>query len=135
MVFKKDIRNKKSSTKLEKLKDIGLSKPEPSNKSIDDVTRKMNRRNFLVRPTYQRVEVIDKQKKSSIIESVLLGIKLPPIFIYKRLDDVYEVIDGQQRLLTLLGFVAIYIAAALTLWSMVHYLRAAWPQLSAGEDK
>ena len=27
------------------------------------------------------------------------------------------------------------IAAALTLWSMVHYLRAAWPQLSAGEDK
>ena len=102
--IKKDIRNKKSSTKLEKLKDIGLSKPEPSNMSIDDVTRKMNRRKFLVRPSYQRVEVIDKQKKSSIIESVLLGIKLPPIFIYKRSDDVYEVIDGQQRLLTLLGF-------------------------------
>ena len=102
--IKKQIRNKKSTTKLEKLKDIGLSKPEPSNMSIDDVTRKMNRRKFLVRPSYQRVEVIDKQKKSSIIESVLLGIKLPPIFIFKRLDDVYEVIDGQQRLLTLLGF-------------------------------
>ncbi len=41
----------------------------------------------------------------------------------------------EHELLTLLGFIAIYIAAALTLWSMVHYLRAAWPQLSAGEDK
>ena len=102
--IKKEIKNKKSTTKLEKLKDIGLSKPEPSNMSIEDVTRKMNRRKFLVRPSYQRVEVIDKQKKSSIIESVLLGIKIPPIFIYKRPDDVYEVIDGQQRLLTLLGF-------------------------------
>jgi CDP-diacylglycerol--glycerol-3-phosphate 3-phosphatidyltransferase len=41
----------------------------------------------------------------------------------------------EQEFLTLLGFIAIYIAAALTLWSMVHYLRAAWPQLSAGSDK
>ena len=40
----------------------------------------------------------------------------------------------EQEFLTLLGFVAIYFAAALTLWSMVHYLRAAWPQLSAGEE-
>ena len=36
----------------------------------------------------------------------------------------------ENELLTNLGFIAIYIAAALTLWSMVHYLRAAWPQLS-----
>ena len=41
----------------------------------------------------------------------------------------------EQEFLTSLGFVSIYVAAALTLWSMVHYLRAAWPQLSAGEDK
>ena len=41
----------------------------------------------------------------------------------------------EHEFLTLLGFIAIYIAAALTLWSMVHYLRAAWPQLSAGADK
>jgi CDP-diacylglycerol---glycerol-3-phosphate 3-phosphatidyltransferase len=41
----------------------------------------------------------------------------------------------EQEFLTLMGFIAIYAAAALTLWSMVHYLRAAWPQLSAGGDK
>ena len=40
-----------------------------------------------------------------------------------------------QELLTLVGFVAIYIAALLTLWSMVVYLIQAWPQLSAEADK
>ncbi|HEY9297136.1 MAG TPA: HNH endonuclease [Phormidium sp.] len=35
----------------------------------------------------------------------MLGINLPPIFIFKRLDGVLEVIDGQQRLLTILGFI------------------------------
>ena len=60
---------------------------------------------FLVRPSYQRAEVISISKASSIIESILLDISLPPIFIYKRKDGVSEVIDGQQRLLTILGFV------------------------------
>lgn len=102
--IKKELKNKEPKTKLEDLNNMGLSKQEPSNMSIEDVIRKMNRNKFLVRPSYQRVEVIDVQKKSSIIESVLLNIKLPPIFIFKRNDDVYEVVDGQQRLLTLLGF-------------------------------
>jgi len=39
-----------------------------------------------------------------------------------------------NELLTTIGFVAIYIAAALTLWSMFYYLRAAWPQLSTTGD-
>ena len=41
----------------------------------------------------------------------------------------------EQQFLTFIGFMAIYVAAGLTLWSMLHYLRAAWPQLSAGGDK
>lgn len=93
-----------SSTKLSELETLRLSKPEPSNNSIDDIVRKMTRRRFLLRPSYQRKEVINVKKASSIIESVLLGIKLPPIFVYKREDGTNEVIDGQQRLLTLLGF-------------------------------
>ena len=31
----------------------------------------------------------------------------------------------------LLGYIALYIAAMLTLWSMIYYLRMAWPQLKA----
>jgi len=41
----------------------------------------------------------------------------------------------EQELLTQVGFVAIYAAAIMTLWSMVQYLMLAWPQLSADAEK
>jgi uncharacterized protein with ParB-like and HNH nuclease domain len=94
-----------TTTKLSELESLRLNKPEPSRISIDDVVRLMNKRRFLIRPSYQRQEVINPSKASSIIESILLGITLPAIFIFKREDGVSEVIDGQQRLLTLLGFI------------------------------
>lgn len=94
-----------TSSKLSELESLRLNKPEPSRNSIDDVVRLMNKRRFLVRPSYQRKEVINPTKASSIIESILLGITLPAIFIFKREDGISEVIDGQQRLLTLLGFI------------------------------
>lgn len=91
-------------TKLSELETLRLNKPEPAKNSIDDLVRLMTRRRFLVRPSYQRREVINPTKASSIIESILLGITLPAIFIYKRTNGINEVIDGQQRLLTILGF-------------------------------
>lgn len=94
-----------TTTKLSELESLRLNKPEPSKISIDDIIRTMQRRKFIVRPSYQRKEVINPTKASSIIESVLLDITLPAIFIYKRKDGVHEVIDGQQRLLTLLGYI------------------------------
>lgn len=90
---------------LEKLESLRITKPDPSRNTIDDLIRAMGRSRFLVRPSYQRSEVINLAKSSAIIESMLLGIMLPAIFIYKRNDGVSEVIDGQQRLLTILGFV------------------------------
>ncbi|AEV97455.1 hypothetical protein A4D02_35740 [Niastella koreensis] len=103
--IKELIKPNDTNTKLSELESLRLNKPEPSRISIDDVVRLMNKRRFLVRPSYQRKEVINPKKASAIIESILLGIALPAIFIYKREDNVSEVIDGQQRLLTLLGFI------------------------------
>lgn len=103
--IKELIKPNDTSTKLSELESLRLNKPEPSRISIDDVVRLMNKRRFLVRPSYQRKEVINPTKASSIIESILLGITLPAIFIFKREDGISEVIDGQQRLLTLLGFI------------------------------
>ncbi len=97
--------NKDTVTKLGELASLRVTKPEPSLSSIDDIVTVMDRNMFLVRPSYQRSEVINTSKASSIIESILLGISLPAIFIYKRKDGVSEVIDGQQRLLTILGFI------------------------------
>ncbi|OKS86666.1 DUF262 domain-containing protein [Mucilaginibacter polytrichastri] len=85
--------------------ELRINKPEPSSIAIDDICRQMEKQRFLIRPPYQRNEVINKKKSSAIIESILMGIKLPPIFVFKRKDDVSEVLDGQQRLLSILGFI------------------------------
>jgi len=91
--------------KHKQLDSLRLNKPEPSRNSIEDISRVMKRRKFLVRPSYQRSEVINLSKASSIIESILLGITLPAIFVYKRENGISEVIDGQQRILTILGYI------------------------------
>jgi hypothetical protein len=90
---------------IEKFETLRLNKPDASTTTIDDICRLMNRKRFLLRPSYQRSESINQMKSSAIIESILLDIKLPPIFIYKRADGVLEVVDGQQRLLSILGFI------------------------------
>jgi hypothetical protein len=92
---------KKAETSFD---DLRINKPEPSSITIIDICRQMEKSRFLIRPPYQRTEVINKNKSSAIIESILLGIKLPPIFVYKREDGVSEVLDGQQRLLSIIGF-------------------------------
>ena len=75
------------------------NKPAPISTPIDEIKNDIKTSNYLVRPTYQRQEKINQLKASSIIESILLGINLPPIFVFKRTNGIKEVIDGQQRLL------------------------------------
>lgn len=89
---------------IEKLKSVRINKPEPSSETIEDVCKKIGRERFLIRPPYQRMEVINRKKSSSLIESILLGVKIPPIFLFKRADGISEVVDGQQRLLSIIGF-------------------------------
>lgn len=105
--FKSENKEKRDGTLSEaetSFDDLRINKPEPSSITIVDICRQMDRQRFLIRPPYQRLEVKNRNKSSAIIESILLGIKLPPIFVYKRKDGVSEVLDGQQRLLSILGF-------------------------------
>lgn len=81
-----------------------INKPLPETLTIEDIISDMKKSRFLIRPSYQRSEVKNIQKASYLMESILLGINIPPLFIYKRKDKIKEVVDGQQRLLTILGF-------------------------------
>lgn len=85
--------------------DFKLSKADPVSATVYDILHDVQSTNFVIRPDYQRSEVPNNiQKASYLLESILLGIRIPPIFIYRRNDNVSEVIDGQQRLLSILGF-------------------------------
>ncbi len=55
-------------------------------------------------PEFQRFFRWKQAQKSKLIESILLGIPLPSIFVFQRTDGVWDVIDGLQRLSTILEF-------------------------------
>jgi hypothetical protein len=94
-----------STESIEQLSELRLHKSRPESVPIVEIVQDLSSSNYLLRPSYQRQEKISHLKASSIIESILLGISLPPIFIFKRKDKfIKEVIDGQQRLLAIIGF-------------------------------
>jgi hypothetical protein len=57
-----------------------------------------------LRPEYQRRLVWDDQKRSLFIESLLLNVPIPPVFLYEWDLSRYEVMDGQQRLNSIIDF-------------------------------
>lgn len=89
---------------IEQFKEFRLNKTDPISSTIYDIIRDIKETKFIIRPEYQRSEVKNQQKASYLLESILLGIKIPPLFILRKKNKVSEVIDGQQRLLTIIGF-------------------------------
>lgn len=59
---------------------------------------------LIINPNFQRFFRWDAGRKSRLIESILLGIPIPPVFIFERSDSKWELIDGLQRLSTILEF-------------------------------
>ncbi|EGR0098214.1 DUF262 domain-containing protein, partial [Vibrio vulnificus] len=103
-ISKRRENNEEELKSIEELETLRLHKPNPTSIPVDEIRTGLKTTKYSLRPSYQRQEKINRLKASSIIESILLGITLPPIFIYKRVDGVKEVIDGQQRLLSIVGF-------------------------------
>ena len=93
-----------SASEKDEISHYKINKPLPETLTIEDIISDIKKSRFLIRPNYQRSEVKNIQKASYLMESILLGINIPPLFIYKRADKIKEVVDGQQRLLTILGF-------------------------------
>lgn len=60
---------------------------------------------LLLNPDYQRQYRWDDLKASRFIESILLNIPVPVIYLAEEKDGTFSVIDGQQRLTSLLRFI------------------------------
>src|ERR1019366_3836418 len=57
-----------------------------------------------VAPAYQRQFRWDQRKRSHLIESVFLGVPVPSLFMATNRDGTWELVDGVQRLSTLIEF-------------------------------
>lgn len=56
-------------------------------------------------PGFQRNYVWDRTRASKLIESLILGIPVPQIFLYEQTKNEFLVIDGQQRLMSIYYFI------------------------------
>lgn len=60
---------------------------------------------LILQPEFQRQYVWDRKKASRLIESVLLRVPLPIVYLSEQPDGKEYVIDGQQRLTSLFSFI------------------------------
>jgi hypothetical protein len=60
--------------------------------------------NVLFIPDYQRDFTWDKVRQSRFIESILLGLPIPLVFVAENKDGAWEIVDGSQRIRTLNAF-------------------------------
>ena len=57
-----------------------------------------------ISPDYQRLFRWEEEKQSRFVESLILEMPVPPIFVIETDDGVYELIDGLQRISSYLHF-------------------------------
>jgi 5-methylcytosine-specific restriction endonuclease McrA len=76
--------------------------------TISALRDKLDRGQLDLQPKFQREYVWDQRPElpSRLIESLLLEIPIPPIYFGKVIEGRLEMIDGQQRLTTLVNFVS-----------------------------
>ncbi len=56
-------------------------------------------------PNFQRNYVWDLKRASKLVESIIIGLPVPQIFLFEKSRNKFLVIDGQQRLMTIYYFI------------------------------
>jgi hypothetical protein len=100
-------KSKLSPAEIENLYDSGQYRlsQERSDFLLPQIIDFVKQRKWLnLRPEYQRRLVWDRKQKSLFIESLLMNIPVPPVFLYEVDLSRYEVMDGQQRLNSIVEF-------------------------------
>ncbi|MBK0403125.1 DUF262 domain-containing protein [Adhaeribacter sp. BT258] len=77
---------------------------EQSDPEIDSLYSRYKRGRLNIQPDFQRQFVWDRVKSSRLIESALLDIPLPMVYLSEEQDGKENVIDGQQRLTSFFSF-------------------------------
>lgn len=80
--------------------DISVS---PSDPSLELLANQVVRGDIIV-PFYQRKYVWKIEQASRLIESFLMGLPVPQVFLYVNSEDLLEIIDGQQRIMSVKYF-------------------------------
>ena len=77
--------------------------------SIGEIISMYKEKEIVIQPEFQRLFRWKREQKARFIESILIGIPIPTIFVQQMNDGRWEVIDGLQRISTILEFVGILV--------------------------
>lgn len=72
--------------------------------SIGEIVNLYQDDELIISPDFQRLFRWSKYQQTRLIESILLGIPIPPIFVVQNDNGVWELVDGLQRLSTVISF-------------------------------
>ncbi len=72
--------------------------------SIFEMKRRYDRGNICLDPDFQRGIVWKPRQKSELIESVIMGIPLPLIYMAETMEGKLVIVDGRQRLTTFFDY-------------------------------
>ncbi len=73
-------------------------------RTVYDVVRRIRRGSYILDPDFQRAFLWDEDRQSRLIESILMRIPLPVLYLAENDDGKIVVVDGLQRLSTFLRF-------------------------------
>jgi hypothetical protein len=72
--------------------------------SLNEFVSMYEKSEININPTFQRTFRWGAEQQSNLIESLFIGIPLPPIFVYENENGTWELIDGLQRSSTIYKF-------------------------------
>ncbi|MFH7002088.1 DUF262 domain-containing protein [Flavobacterium bizetiae] len=75
--------------------------------SFGEILSMYEREEIVIDPDFQRLFRWDIEQQTRFIESILLGIPIPPIFVAEDNEGKWELVDGLQRTSTILSFFGI----------------------------
>jgi len=71
---------------------------------LDQIVTMINSKKYILTPDFQRRRRWSVERMSKLIESFIMNVPVPPIFLYATSFATYEVMDGQQRMSTIYDF-------------------------------
>ena len=85
-------------------KEVRKLRTQAYDKSVSDIIRSIRDGDLMLDPDYQRNYVWDNKKASLLVESILLNVPIPVIYVSEDEESKWSVVDGLQRLYSLYRF-------------------------------
>jgi len=86
-------------------KRIGEVRTKSLDFSFGEIVNLYAANELIIQPEYQRLFRWSDVKKSRLIESILLDLPIPQIFVIENSNGVLELIDGLQRVSSVIQFI------------------------------